>query len=556
MGDPHRAALRGLLTAVFGYPDFRPGQYRAIRAALAGRDVFVNLRTGAGKSLVFQYVAAFARSYSSTAVTVVISPLVALMQDQCANLNRKVGLGADGRPARASARTTAFACYLGADQRVTRDIVGGRFAVVYLSPEMFECVGRALGGIGAVACVAVDEAHCVHDHARFRDSYTTLGSVRDVFGTTPVVALTATATTDVTTDVLRTLRMSGVQHVVGDMDRPNLMYVVERFTTSVGVDRVIGRLGRLAAGDRAIVYAPTRKHVERVVGALAAHRLLPRGVAVGGYHAGMSPAAKRATLHGFVQSPATFVVVATGSFGMGVDRADVRLVVHHGLPRSMSAYVQGSGRAGRDGRPSMCVLMFSDEDPRHIYPLQKARPSKDALKAYDVMYKFACDVATCRRARVLRHFPSPTTADAAVAVPPRRCCDVCATTCVDRDSDDLRLLAWAVLSGGDAPARRCIDDLVGRRTPGHATPRALCSAGRHLAADAWWVVHDELVGMNVLEASMRRVGRGRYPVVPCARVRRAPYEELVRGWVPPETPRQRAHQRLAGFRFKGTQVKK
>ncbi|MFW6080040.1 MAG: RecQ family ATP-dependent DNA helicase, partial [Gemmatimonadota bacterium] len=361
---PTLSDARAALRAHYGYPDFREGQATAIEAVLGGRDVLVLMPTGGGKSLCYQIPAAVLPG-----PTVVVSPLISLMQDQVEALER-VGIDA------AFVNSTLS----GAEIRRRLEAVGaGDLRLIYVAPERFErpAFVERLAGAG-VALLAIDEAHCIsqwgHD---FRPSYARLGRVRERLGC-PTIALTATATPAVRRDIVASLGLRRPVRVVRGFDRPNLEWHVVDGRSERRRDGLVVRLLREGArrrGGAAIVYASTRKAVDAL-----AERLIIEGVPAAAYHAGAS-AAERERLQQRFMAGEVPVVVATNAFGMGIDKPDVRLVVHHGMPRSLEDYYQEAGRAGRDGRPSRCVLVHRYRD-RYIHELfvRRSYPSARSVR--------------------------------------------------------------------------------------------------------------------------------------------------------------------------------
>ena len=334
--DPIHDAVR----RIWGYDSLLPLQEEAIQAGLDRRDSLVVLPTGGGKSLCFQVPPLI-----SGGTDVVVSPLIALMKDQVD------GLRAAGYPA------AALHSNLTADEArdIEQDLAAGKLRLIYLAPERLVRpytldVLRRL----PVRAVAVDEAHCIsHWGHDFRPEYRQLAQLRRWLPGASVHAFTATATPRVREDVAAQLNLRDPAVLVGSFDRPNLIYrVVPRVNTQSQVATVLERY----KGHAAIVYCITRKETE----SLAAH-LVRRGFSAAAYHAGMEPDDRRRTQDAF-SSESLDVIVATVAFGMGVDRSDVRCVVHAGMPKSIEHYQQESGRAGRDGLEAECVLLHSGQD--------------------------------------------------------------------------------------------------------------------------------------------------------------------------------------------------
>jgi ATP-dependent DNA helicase RecQ len=350
MADP-----RAVLREIYGHADFRPGQADAVDAVLAGRDAVVLLPTGAGKSVCYQ-VPAVALARAGRGTTLVVSPLIALMIDQ---VDALVGRG-----------VAAAALHSQQDDDVQRAVIGrfvrGELALLYVSPERAVLDSfKRLFARAPIALIAIDEAHCVsqwgHD---FRPEYMRLAELREVPGrhAVPMIALTATATPRVMAEIVRSLGLRSPSSVRGDFRRPNLAFSVrharrddERLAATIeALDRG-GLRGRTGPG-RGIVYCSTRKKTEAVADALRA-----AGFAVGHYHAGRTALA-RDRQHSAFAMGRTRVLVATSAFGMGVDYPDVRVIVHYQAPGSLEAYYQEAGRAGRDGLPGACVLLFGPGD--------------------------------------------------------------------------------------------------------------------------------------------------------------------------------------------------
>src|SRR5438128_433541 len=353
--------LREALSTHFGYDGFRPGQEAIIRSVLSGRPTLAILPTGGGKSLCFQLPALL---FEGT--TVVASPLVALMKDQVD------GLAARGIPA-----TFVNSSLSDAERRERQArIRAGAYRLVYVAPERF----RSSSFRDAIAQVrvplfAIDEAHCIsswgHD---FRPDYLKLAEACGHLRAERVLALTATATPEVRKDIVRALGLDDPQVFVAGFDRPNLFVEVARAS---GDAEKIGRILALARqGGAGLVYAATRRNVEKVVLALRAH-----GVDALGYHAGMDDAERTEAQDRFLRGE-TRVVVATNAFGMGVDKPDIRFVAHFDVPRSIEAYYQEIGRAGRDGAPSLAVLLFNFADvmlQKRI--IEGSRPREEVVRS-------------------------------------------------------------------------------------------------------------------------------------------------------------------------------
>ena len=324
----------------FGLRAFRPGQQDVIGAALRGEDVLAVMPTGAGKSLCYQLPALLADG-----LTVVVSPLIALMKDQVEALTRR-GVTA--------ASLTSQLSYTEQRRLLTKL---GELQLLYLSPERLgnEGVRRALCGVG-VARLVIDEAHCIsgwgHD---FRPDYRQLGRVRMSFGNPPVTALTATATGIVRDDIVTLLGLRDPVRVLTGFDRPNLRYRVWPVPDETAREEALQLLLDRTPGP-CIIYAGTRERTETT-----ARRLAEQGLSSAAYHAGLDTHTRNAVQDGFLAGKVK-VMVATNAFGMGVDKADVESVIHLELPASLEAYYQEAGRAGRGGQRATCTLLYADGD--------------------------------------------------------------------------------------------------------------------------------------------------------------------------------------------------
>ncbi|MGA2009194.1 MAG: ATP-dependent DNA helicase RecQ [Solirubrobacteraceae bacterium] len=353
------------LLAHFGLDAFRPGQREVVAAALAGRDSLVVMPTGGGKSLCYQLP-----GLASDALTVVVSPLIALMADQY----RRLLLG--GHPA----AMIASGMEAGAAARAMADVRGGQARIVLCSPERFASSSfMAALAQRTVGLFAVDEAHCVSEWGHdFRPDYLRLRAVIDRLGSPTVMACTATATEQVAEEISERLGLRDPHVMRAGFDRPNLSFDVIALD-GAGSKARKHMLLSLALADRAnrpaIVYCGTRREVEEVT-----ERLRSEGRLAVGYHAGM-PADERASAqHRFMEGDAD-VVVATNAFGMGVDKADVRAVVHWAIPKSVEAYYQEVGRGGRDGAPARAILLASRADLGRLITFIKG----DAVEPGDVL---------------------------------------------------------------------------------------------------------------------------------------------------------------------------
>jgi ATP-dependent DNA helicase RecQ len=335
-------AARALLEERFGHPCLRVHQLKVLGPLLAGRNVLAVLPTGAGKSLCYQVPALLGNG-----LTLVVSPLISLMQDQVGALRRR-GIAA----AYVNSQLDA------GQRRIVLDAAtGGRLALLYCAPERLASLTRRLCAARVpVALLAIDEAHCITEWgSEFRPVYRRLGVYRSLLGRPPTIALTGSATPAAREDILRVLRIPDAHVVVTSFDRPNLQFAVQRVSDDRERFAVIRARVRGAAGA-SIIYTPTRRLTELVTRAL-----LRTSVRAAPYHAGLSAEVRRRVLRAFLGNRVT-VIVATSAFGMGIDKPDVRQVLHWGPPPTLEAYYQEAGRAGRDGRASECLILWRPED--------------------------------------------------------------------------------------------------------------------------------------------------------------------------------------------------
>jgi ATP-dependent DNA helicase RecQ len=352
------------LRRLFGHPGFRPGQREAVEAILAGRDVLAVMPTGSGKSLCYQLPALVAPG-----VTLVVSPLIALMQDQHGALRNR---GIDGVEMLTSAMSQD------AVAAAVEHIRAGSARLVYVAPERFTSA-RFLAAIAeaGVARLAVDEAHCLSEWGHdFRPDYLRLADVRERLGSPPTIALTATATPRVADDIAAALRLQDPVTPRTGFDRPNLTFAVVPVSGDRDKPRVLSSLLHAPDALPAVVYCGRRRTCEEVAEALSAG-----GLRAAAYHAGLDGERRTATLTAFLGG-ALDVVCATTAFGMGIDKPDVRSVVHWALPQSPEEYYQQAGRAGRDGLPARCTLLYAKRDKGLIvHFIQRARLAPTDLTA-------------------------------------------------------------------------------------------------------------------------------------------------------------------------------
>ncbi len=348
--EQEQASVERLLTSVFGHERLRPGQGEVISDVLVGRHVLAVMPTGSGKSLCYQLPAVMLAREGG--ITIVVSPLIALMKDQVDALSERGIRVASLTSANDSRR----------QQQILSDLAAGELPLLYVAPERFQSPRfvAALDKIrDRIALFAIDEAHCISEWGHdFRPSYRLLGDAIERLKPDRVIALTATATPEVRTDICAQLGIeSGNTHVHG-FARSNLNLTLVPVKKRSDKDKLLVEMVRTRPGGTALIYAATRKNTERYAAALS-----DAGMSVAVYHAGLSDTNRSAGQDAFMDGKLD-AIVATNAFGMGVDKADIRLVAHADIPRSPEAYYQEAGRAGRDGAPADCSLMFQQSDVR------------------------------------------------------------------------------------------------------------------------------------------------------------------------------------------------
>ena len=390
-----------LLKRYWGYTSFRPLQKEIIQSVLEGNDTLAVMATGGGKSLCYQLPA-----LCLGGLTIVISPLIALMKNQVDDLNHR------GIPAAAWNSSLEYS----ERKRIDDCIKAGSLRLLFISPE--RCARSQFPGSvisSRVRLIAIDEAHCIsawgHD---FRPEYRQLRNLRKTFPGVPVIALTATATPEVRHDIIQQLGLSPAREFVGGFNRPNLHYeVTAKQDHLIFLQNYLG-LHRNEAG---IIYCASRNDSEET-----ASWLRKRGFLTAAYHAGLPPQIRKSTQDAFLRNEVQ-IICATVAFGMGIDKPDVRFVIHSTLPRSLDAYYQETGRAGRDNKPGECILLYNRGDRARLSRLIglntiNASQTRIALKKLEAMAEF-CETTACRRKFLLGYFGE--------ALPSDNCasCDIC-----------------------------------------------------------------------------------------------------------------------------------
>ena len=475
-----------VLKSVFGFDSFRPGQEGIVDHLIEGRSTLAVMPTGAGKSLTFQ-VPALVRG----GLTLVVSPLVALMQDQVAAL----------RLAGVNAATINSSQSRDENVAIWRAVAAGEVPILYMAPEriMTERMIGALQKIG-LGLIAIDEAHCISQWgASFRPEYDALAELRNAFPDTPIAAVTATADAPTRQDIINKIFGGKVEVFVAGFDRPNIQLAVK--AKKRPKDQLLDFLeGR--ENETGIVYTLSRKNTEDY-----AEFLREKGYQARAYHAGMSPEARADTQTAFMTDPA-LIICATIAFGMGIDKADVRFVFHADLPGSLDAYYQEIGRAGRDGEPAIAQMVFGAQDinlrrrfiDQEFEDGERRRREHARLSAL-IAY---CEAPDCRRQTLLEYFGEPSE--------PCGNCDLCLDPTGKIDGTDLaqKVLQAVHATGNRFGATYVVDFLLGKASEKHQTNGHDASPGFGDGAEHsrpfWQAFTSQLIASGCLERDVSGFG--------------------------------------------------
>ena len=438
------------LKAYFGFDQFLPLQEEIIAKVLAKRDSLVLMPTGGGKSLCYQLPA-----LKFKGLTLVVSPLIALMKDQVDGL-RGNGVPAGLLNSTLSAEESA---------QVQDQARQGELKILYVAPERLALPGfqRFLQSL-EVSLIAIDEAHCISEWGHdFRPDYRNLKALRQGFPGVPVIALTATATTQVRDDIITQLGLNKPEIFISSFNRPNLTYTIQPKTEPLGS---LLNLLEKPQGGSTIIYRFSRKATEET-----AMELMERGFSALPYHAGLDRDLRRETQEKFIRDQVQ-IVVATIAFGMGIDKPDVRLVVHYDLPKTVEGYYQETGRAGRDGFPSDCVLFYSYGDrSKQEYFISQIEDDDERDKAHTKLDQILalCDLQTCRRAYLMEYLGE--------SWPKTDCggCDICLLPREEFDATEIaqKVLSTAIRTGERFGVNYLVDVLRG------ANNKAVRDRGHH-----------------------------------------------------------------------------
>jgi ATP-dependent DNA helicase RecQ len=478
--------LRAELKRYFGFDEFRPYQREIIDAALRGSDVLALLPTGGGKSLCYQLPALM-----SEGLTIVVSPLIALMKDQVDALD------AAGIPG------TYLNSTLSSDEvrKRMRRIDSGEMKLLYIAPErLLTAGGLEYLARWKIVRFAIDEAHCISEWGHdFRPEYRRLAELRERFPDLPMLAMTATATARVRREIAHHLRLRNPCEFIAGFNRPNLTYsVIEKQKPNEQMLRFVKERGE----ESGIIYCASRKTTE----ALAAC-LRTAGIPAAPYHAGMESHERSSTQDAFLRDRIR-IICATTAFGMGVNKSNVRYVVHYDLPKSVEGYYQETGRAGRDGLPSQCLLLFSRGDFAKQARLLEEKPEgHERMHAFDALSRMVsyAESVTCRRRDLLQYFGDSPAAGS---------CDGCDNCLEPRERFDATTIAQKFLScvyrirrasGFAVGLKHVVDVLTGKVTEkvrrfGHDRLTTF-GIGNDQTAKDWERIGRELTARGFLAAS-------------------------------------------------------
>ncbi|MFZ5453613.1 MAG: DNA helicase RecQ [Thermodesulfobacteriota bacterium] len=481
--------MLNLLKTHFGYDQFRPLQEEIIRCVLARKDALVLMPTGGGKSLCYQLPA-----LKLPGLTLVVSPLIALMKDQVDALQ------ANGIPA--AFINSSLSRY--EIEQIQGEALKEDIKILYAAPERliipeFQLFLQKIN----VSLIAIDESHCISEWGHdFRPDYRNLKALREMFPRVPAMALTATATPRVREDIIGQLSLEKAQIFISSFNRPNLAYIV---LPQKGAYGQLLEILEEHPREAAIIYCFSRKDTEHL-----AADLREEGFKALAYHAGLENEERRLNQEKFIRDEAQ-IIVATIAFGMGIDKPDVRLVIHYHLPKSIEGYYQETGRAGRDGLPSKCVLFYSYADAiKQEYFLKQIEDESERRHAYQKLEQMVeyCELATCRRQHLLAYFGEEYREQNCHA------CDVCLTPPEEFDATIIsqKMMSAIIRTGRRFGMNYIIDVLLGAKN------RKIMERGHHKLT-VYGIVDDfskedlrRLIGQLLIRKLLVKSG-GEYPIL-------------------------------------------
>ncbi|MFA6526007.1 MAG: DNA helicase RecQ, partial [Candidatus Buchananbacteria bacterium] len=481
--------MQELLKKHFGYDEFRAGQQEIIQEIIEGKDCLVLMPTGGGKSLCFQLPALMLDG-----LTLVISPLISLMKDQVDQL-RANGIAAG------LINSSMTQEEIMATQQNAKD---GKLKILYLAPERLTLLSfmNFLREV-KISLIAIDEAHCISEWGHdFRPDYRNLKKLRDIFPSAPIVALTATATEKVRIDILSQLSLREPKTFISSFDRPNLTYRVlpkKKFTPQ------LLKLLRKYENESVIIYCFSRKNTDAL-----ADKLQKAGFKAGAYHAGLSAFQRERIQDRFIKDQIN-IITATIAFGMGIDKPDVRLVIHLDLPKSIEGYYQETGRAGRDSLPAECVLFFSPGDrQKHAYFINEIDDEVEknrAWKKLEDMLRYS-SLDSCRHKYLLNYFGEQSETDSCGA------CDICLEPVREFDGTEItqKILSAIIRTGQKFGAGHITRILTGSKSErleqfGH-DKLTVFGIVKDFNRDQLSQIINQLINKNLLQKT-----DGQYPVL-------------------------------------------